>query len=210
MRASAEFDLTFFYGDGSTMPGSWGATAGLRSSMGLQLERMRDKIYGRSGRSVDPSAVESQMIDRLGETTWARQIGHRLSMLPPLVQEVLRLHYSGTHVHAEVDGSALALPQARQLVLSQIYRAAWQALKDAKKRRRKGEDTRGPLGLVRRLRDDAKRVRRGFGPDTLRDALQRAPASEIADLAELASLTLASAKEAYESTVLPKQPRRVA
>lgn len=236
MRPNVSLDMYFYWGDGGASPGSWSAVAGLRSAFGGQIEeadrtgwwnprgdtatnlaeykaglrRIPRGVRTNQGTpSIDVSAVEDQMISRLSSVHWSKSIEQRLAQLSQLHFNVLKFHYSGGSLPQGVDMAALALPESRALVLRTVYGLARQALTDARKKRRKGQDIQGTMALVRRLREDARTYRRTIAPETLRGVLQRCSADDADELARVAAVALRAAQDAYEATTIVRR-RRVA
>lgn len=107
MKPSAKVDLPWFWG------GDWEAEAGLKSSLGAQLDAMRQGTTA----SPSPAAAEDLAIERCWSAHRAWQIRRRLEACGPEVERILELHHrtakrlpAGISPAAMLTAEALSLP----------------------------------------------------------------------------------------------------
>jgi hypothetical protein len=132
--ASAELDLPWYFGTG---PATAAGDAGLKSSLGSQLDAMRAGISHDA--VVDSDRAEVDMIRRLGTAHRLDAIRRRLAALDGFTVRVLRLHYSERPMAAGVSPAAVLCGEAERLCApAMVTRERLNAIVRASLRERNG------------------------------------------------------------------------
>jgi hypothetical protein len=222
MRADA--DLPWYFGSGAS---TWAGDAGLRSSLGGQLEAARQfkapdvtnapwMAKGSQPHVVDASRAEDDMHQRMGAAWFVRRVRTRLACLTSVQAQALALHYDEkTSLPYSIDASAVLLASARKLIDRPIIRGHYAAARrslEAIRATRSVVVVHEELGAFLRHRGQARAQRRARGPvdhEVLRRALHDATEAQRKAIESQAAALVQKAKEAYEAVEVEGDDRPV-